>query len=601
MSNNNTTCISLKNSNACTGFGDYSVAANSEFSDLIDFDNYIRAQSNPIQLLGTSGCNTDQVRTYATQLRYMNGYFCTQQIKNSWNDCNQQVGASRARSSSSSLQSNPSQASKRTRLVKRQNFSVVTTPMMCLSTCMEARDNLNSRFLMNSTTCPFTASNDELTQRQNILLNFSITCNGLVDSSNCLRGTNFESSMCGFPSLGDAQTYCDSFNDSKPKCCSSLGVTPTSTPAPSSDNDNGGLAVGWRVLIALLALLLVILLLVAILIYKRKRRQKKEGLYSAENVSRNGSKNSQITNHSTRNNSPTPSLKSGAYMDNGVYAAGKQSKNNEHTSKTISNSSDSVTTLSMIDSENGPDSTRQSDSAATARAKSGRFSSVVNPFVAALGGFFAGRSKSTSRKATELNTASNVGDGQGANEVQAYGAYPSGMTYSAYGGNDAQANGSATNMSSYAAVVSSTTTTTTTTTNGALPANVPLDADIVEAVHVYLPTLNDELHLEIGDKILVLKRFDDGWASGSKLSTGEEGAFPLICTRPWDVNATNITPANTNPTHSSTSSPPLPALPLDASKEEHVSSSPVKSVQGQSSPKSGGLTGSGQVATPDLK
>ncbi|ORY05881.1 hypothetical protein K493DRAFT_31727 [Basidiobolus meristosporus CBS 931.73] len=46
---------------------------------------------------------------------------------------------------------------------------------------------------------------------------------------------------------------------------------------------------------------------------------------------------------------------------------------------------------------------------------------------------------------------------------------------------------------------------------------------------LYKPALPDELAIEVGDSILVLWMFDDGWAVGRNLTRGGEGAFPLAC------------------------------------------------------------------------
>lgn len=52
----------------------------------------------------------------------------------------------------------------------------------------------------------------------------------------------------------------------------------------------------------------------------------------------------------------------------------------------------------------------------------------------------------------------------------------------------------------------------------------------VTVTHPYDATLQDELALNIGDQVHIVKEFDDGWALGVHAVTQQEGAFPLVCT-----------------------------------------------------------------------
>ncbi|KAJ3223497.1 hypothetical protein HDU81_009146 [Chytriomyces hyalinus] len=62
-------------------------------------------------------------------------------------------------------------------------------------------------------------------------------------------------------------------------------------------------------------------------------------------------------------------------------------------------------------------------------------------------------------------------------------------------------------------------TTTTTTTKH----------EIVKVIHSYAPAAVDELDLVEGDDLILIKRFDDGWAVGMQPVSGRQGVFPLIC------------------------------------------------------------------------
>lgn len=57
------------------------------------------------------------------------------------------------------------------------------------------------------------------------------------------------------------------------------------------------------------------------------------------------------------------------------------------------------------------------------------------------------------------------------------------------------------------------------------------------AVHQYCPSQPDELNLEKGDIIVSTVSFDDGWAVGVNITTGEKGAFPLVCVTPASPEA----------------------------------------------------------------
>ncbi|KAJ3121320.1 hypothetical protein HK098_003788 [Nowakowskiella sp. JEL0407] len=45
----------------------------------------------------------------------------------------------------------------------------------------------------------------------------------------------------------------------------------------------------------------------------------------------------------------------------------------------------------------------------------------------------------------------------------------------------------------------------------------------------FFPTLDDEIQLQIGDKVQVVEQYDDGWCIGKNLNSGEIGAFPGAC------------------------------------------------------------------------
>ncbi|KAJ1970017.1 hypothetical protein IWQ62_000255 [Dispira parvispora] len=53
-------------------------------------------------------------------------------------------------------------------------------------------------------------------------------------------------------------------------------------------------------------------------------------------------------------------------------------------------------------------------------------------------------------------------------------------------------------------------------------------------IHPFVPRLEDEIPLVPGQILLLYKTFDDGWAVGHNLSTGQEGLVPLVCATSYE-------------------------------------------------------------------
>ncbi|KAJ3237261.1 Sorbin and SH3 domain-containing protein 2 [Chytriomyces hyalinus] len=51
-------------------------------------------------------------------------------------------------------------------------------------------------------------------------------------------------------------------------------------------------------------------------------------------------------------------------------------------------------------------------------------------------------------------------------------------------------------------------------------------------VHQYAATQSDELTLEVGNDVILIKEFNDGWARGKNPESGKVGMFPMICVAP---------------------------------------------------------------------
>ncbi|KAI9304708.1 hypothetical protein BJ944DRAFT_288423 [Cunninghamella echinulata] len=79
--------------------------------------------------------------------------------------------------------------------------------------------------------------------------------------------------------------------------------------------------------------------------------------------------------------------------------------------------------------------------------------------------------------------------------------------------------------------------------SSSLTITTPIDYsqsdNIFDVIHTYSPRMEDELSLNIGDMILRVLPFDDGWALGVNLATGLKGAFPLVCVSTTPVSLMN--------------------------------------------------------------
>ncbi|KAL3900147.1 MAG: hypothetical protein SGCHY_001539 [Lobulomycetales sp.] len=58
--------------------------------------------------------------------------------------------------------------------------------------------------------------------------------------------------------------------------------------------------------------------------------------------------------------------------------------------------------------------------------------------------------------------------------------------------------------------------------------------ETMQVLYNYVPNLQDEIYLYVGDPVVVKSKFDDGWALGFNLTTKQEGSFPLACVGPFN-------------------------------------------------------------------
>ncbi|KAJ1649514.1 hypothetical protein IWQ61_009427 [Dispira simplex] len=72
--------------------------------------------------------------------------------------------------------------------------------------------------------------------------------------------------------------------------------------------------------------------------------------------------------------------------------------------------------------------------------------------------------------------------------------------------------------------------------NGSVQSFEPVQC---RAIYPFIPRMDDELQLTQGDVLLLLKIFDDGWAVANNLTTGQEGAVPLVCVTPYQPDSSD--------------------------------------------------------------
>ncbi|KAJ3252157.1 hypothetical protein HK103_001810 [Boothiomyces macroporosus] len=71
-------------------------------------------------------------------------------------------------------------------------------------------------------------------------------------------------------------------------------------------------------------------------------------------------------------------------------------------------------------------------------------------------------------------------------------------------------------------------------TDHPIKPNVQIPKEILQVLYEYIPTMDDELCLSIGDFVEIEVKYDDGWARGLNRTTKKVGVFPLgACDRPF--------------------------------------------------------------------
>jgi hypothetical protein len=67
-----------------------------------------------------------------------------------------------------------------------------------------------------------------------------------------------------------------------------------------------------------------------------------------------------------------------------------------------------------------------------------------------------------------------------------------------------------------------------------MPDDDHQEQETMQVLYNYVPNLQDEIYLYVGDSVIVKAKFDDGWALGLNITTKQEGSFPLACVGPFN-------------------------------------------------------------------
>ena len=52
---------------------------------------------------------------------------------------------------------------------------------------------------------------------------------------------------------------------------------------------------------------------------------------------------------------------------------------------------------------------------------------------------------------------------------------------------------------------------------------------VLSACSTFVPSLDDEMYIELGDQVRIVMEYDDGWVLGLNLRTNEQGVLPKQC------------------------------------------------------------------------
>jgi hypothetical protein len=261
-------CFLLAGSKECPSQNGFMVGASASFSNTFEFDAFVKTRSTT---------EVDYIKLF------QNDYFCPEY---------QGTGLKyHTTTYCSMIGSRPAAP------VTCIQPDALPFVALCRDTCKETLESLRNLF---RNLCTNNQSNEALFRRNATINYYENYCNSLSISNNaqnvCLDGSKqpIESVNCGFGTILEARSYCDSLNNSD-NCCSSVDRTSTVAPLPyvtpdcekqkscsNSGNNSSNFIPTWLFYVLLAFAILTILVLLMLLARYFLKKKKVETAEKAE-------------------------------------------------------------------------------------------------------------------------------------------------------------------------------------------------------------------------------------------------------------------------------------------------------------------------------
>ncbi|KNE60021.1 hypothetical protein AMAG_05460, partial [Allomyces macrogynus ATCC 38327] len=408
---------------------------------------------------------------------------------------------------------------------------------LCKSTCEAYQSGFQATF-SNTTFCPGTNA-----ARQTALTNLASACNNANGpyggpAGNCISGDTNEPNTCGYTeksSICDA-SKCPTGAKTNEAC---PGVTANASPTPSPDagassssssntaTDAGNVSesssgLGTGAIIGIVIGVLVLVAAAAFFVMRSRRGKRSAGAEIAK--PRGGSWNSEVPQQSQMQQSPYAS----------TPQSPMQQQQQQYGTATNYGNSASYGAAPLPPAPPVPTSPQYANPQVTPNSFSN--SAPVSPQQSQM--------MSPPASAVGANSAngSNVGMGMAVGAGVVAGATVAGAAMAASRGiNEPQQQQQQSTPKANKRVSSMMMVTNSLSQHlenmppvpsqvgnntDSMYLDIPVNGKQVRAVRGYNPEMNDEMELVVGDTIAITQEYDDGWAQGVNLSTGQIGVFP---------------------------------------------------------------------------
>ncbi|RKO98590.1 hypothetical protein CXG81DRAFT_21207 [Caulochytrium protostelioides] len=362
-----------------------------------------------------------------------------------------------------------------------------TPKALCTDTCSDATTSLTGVFNDGKLCTTTGVSNDVSTLRSTLIDQYETLCSSLpvkTKGDNCIVGVDTESTNCGFWTPKEKEAFCAIGTNRSTQCCQQSTVSPNASKAGSGSG--GGLSKGAKAAIGV-AIAVVAVVALAIILWicmRRRHRNKKGGPVRANTLSRQ---------HQEKLEAEKFAAMAGA------QGMGHGTLDRSHVEQSYP-ASDMDAMGGGMGGMGSPNVPAHTGHIPTMMPLSpGAQSAAPGPesvYVSQNGGVYLGH-----------DAAQLAGMDGGHPEA---GGVDRGMD----GGDGGMAGESGSLVDDIAAL-----------------ANDPdfQPGARVRAIAGYNANLGDELELRVGDSVIIVSTFDDGWSVGVNEATGMEGAFPLAC------------------------------------------------------------------------